>query len=248
MDARETKIYIAVICTVIVLGIIILFFFISIIRQQRRNMKLQQANILAEISAMERERARIALDLHDDLGPVLSVIKFKVDSVEPTDPEEREILVKASEQLDSLIDRMREVANNLMPRALHRKGLVAAVKEFISKAEGSGNLRIEFTGDEELLITEEKSINIYRAIQEVIHNCMKHAKATKLTIRFEQSGGILTILCRDNGAGFDYGKLSKESSGIGLRSLKNRTEIINGNLVVESKPGKGTAFLFEIPI
>ena len=76
MDARETKIYIAIIITAVVLGLIILYFALSIVRQQRRNISLQKALILAEIATLEKERSRIAADLHDDLGPVLSVIKF----------------------------------------------------------------------------------------------------------------------------------------------------------------------------
>lgn len=248
MDAQEARIYIAIIITVVVLGIIISYFALSVIRQQRRNLELQKANALAEISAMEKERARIAADLHDDLGPVLSVIKFRVDHVELVDPEEKKELTKASEQLDELIARMREVANNLMPSALTRKGLIRAVEEFTSNVAATGNISIEFTADENLMIGEEKSINIYRVIQEVVHNSLKHAKATKMEILFEIEGGYLKILCRDNGVGFNYEKTSKESIGIGLRSIKNRSEIMGGSVVVESKPGKGTAFLFEIPI
>lgn len=248
MDTQEARIYIAIIITVILLGIIIGFFAISIIRQQKRNLELQKANALAEISAMEKERARIAADLHDDLGPVLSVVKFRVDHVVSDESGEKEELVKASEQLDELIGRMREVANNLMPSALHRKGLISAIEEFISNASASSGIAILFEGEKDLNIGEDKSINVYRVIQEVVHNCIKHSKATKMEIELENHNGYLKITCRDNGVGFDYIKLSKESEGIGLRSIKNRTEIMDGSLVVESKPGKGSIFLLEIPI
>src|SRR5438477_5729337 len=112
--------------------------------QQRRNLELQKANALAEISAMEKERARIAADLHDALGPVLSVIKFRVDHVELLDKEEKAELAKASKQLDELIGHMREVANNLMPSALQRKGLIAAVEEFIQNVGKTNGLEIHF--------------------------------------------------------------------------------------------------------
>ena len=248
MDTQETRIYAAVLITSVTLGIIIAYFIISIIKQQRRNLELQKASILAELSAMEKERARIAADLHDDLGPILSVIKFQVDHVEGVRGEEKEQLGQASHYLDGLINRMREIANNLMPTALHRKGLVIAVEEFISKARETGNLKIDFSYPESLQLPEETSINIYRAIQEVVHNCIKHAKASELQILIRKKNGLLTILCRDNGKGFDYPKLAKESIGIGLKSLKNRTEMMGGTLEVESKGGKGTAFLFEIPV
>ena len=248
MDTQETKIYIAIIVSVIVIGIIVLYFTISVIRQQRRNLELQKANSLAEIAAMEKERARIAADLHDDLGPVLSVVKFRVDNVELVDEEEKEELVKASQQLDELIARMREVANNLMPSALIRKGLINAVHEFTSNAAATSGIIIRFTTTEDVNAGEEKNINIYRVIQEVVHNCMKHAKATRMDISFEIKNGKLIILCRDNGQGFDYTKMTTESGGIGLRSIKNRTDMMNGSLRVESQIGKGTAFLFEIPV
>jgi two-component system NarL family sensor kinase len=248
MDTKEARIYIAIIITVIVLGVIISFFAISIVRQQKRNLALQKANILAEISTMEKERSRIAADLHDELGPVLSVIKFQVDYAVLSEQVERKELGKASEQLDEMIERMREIANNLMPSALQRKGLIIALEEYISKVEGTGKLRIELEYPEQLELAEHKAIHVYRTIQEVIHNCVKHAKADKMYIRLERKNGYLTILCKDNGIGFDYPKLSKESEGIGLSSLKNRTEIMGGSLVVESRPGKGSAFLFEIPI
>ncbi len=248
MDPKEAGIYIAIIITVIVLGIIISFFAISIIRQQKRNLALQKANILAEISVMEKERSRIAADLHDELGPVLSVIKFQVDYAVQSEQVERKELGKASEQLDEMIERMREIANNLMPSALHRKGLVVALEEYIGKVESAGKLKIHLEYPNKLDLAEYKAIHVYRTIQEIIHNCVKHAKADNMDIRLERKDGYLTILCRDNGTGFDYPKLSKESEGIGLSSLKNRTEIMGGSLVVESKPGKGSAFLFEIPI
>jgi len=247
MDSQETRIYIAVIIAVILIGIIIVFFAISIVRQQRMNLELQKANALAEIAAMEKERARIATDLHDDLGPLLSVVKFQVDHVESVAEDEKEQLTKASKHLDGLIGRMREVANNLMPSALHRKGLVEAIEEFIRNAENSTGLRILLQSGSDISMAEEKRINIYRVIQEVVHNCLKHAKATELEINIEQRNGRLRILCRDNGKGFDYEKTIRESVGIGLRSLKNRSEIMGGTMEVESKIGIGSAFLFEIP-
>ena len=248
MESQEARIYTVILIISVTLGIIIAYFIVSIIRQQRRNMRLQKANILAEIAAMEKERMRIAADLHDDLGPILSVIQFQVDNVEGVQGEEKQQLIEASRHLDSLIGRVREIANNLMPSALHRKGLMTAIEEFISKAGTASRLRIQFKYPDGLQLPDEMSINIYRAIQEVVHNCIKHARASELEIRITKKKGKLTILCRDNGKGFNYSLMAKESSGIGLKSLKNRTEMMGGTMEAESKEGKGTAFLFEIPV
>lgn len=248
MDAQEARIYVAVIITGLVLGIIIIYFTLSVIRQQRRNLELQKANALAEISAMEKERARIAADLHDDLGPVLSVVKFQIDHVEQLQADEKLELVKASKQLDELITRMREVANDLMPSALHRKGLVSAVSEFVRTASAAHDIPIDFLAVEGLVISEEKSINIYRVMQEVIHNSIKHAKAGRIEVVFTLQTNFLKITCRDNGLGFDHAIALKSGDGIGLRSIRNRTEIMGGHMEVASKAGKGTVYIFEIPI
>jgi signal transduction histidine kinase len=249
MDAREARIYIAVIITVVVLGIIIFYFAISIIRQHRRNSELQKENTLAEITAMEKERARIAGDLHDDLGPILSVIKFEIDSIPNISRDKRMQLQKTSVQLDDLIERIREISYNLMPTALQRKGLVTALEEFITKANSICpplNIRLNTTG--KLSIEEEKSIHIFRMLQEIIHNCIRHSSASELLIGLDQNDSKIMILCHDNGIGFDADKIIKDGTGIGLRSLKNRTDMLGGRLKLESKKGKGTSFFFEIPL
>ena len=248
MDTQETRIFIAIIITAILLGIIIFYFVLTMIRQLKRNIALQKKNILAELQAMEKERARIAADLHDDLGPILSVTKFQVDFAKQSQRVEKEELDKASEHLDTLIERIREIANDLMPTALQRKGLVPALEEFISQVNSTGPLQIKFTHDTIDALGEDKVIHIYRTVQELIHNCIRHAAATNLEIQLHKKNGTLRLLCRDNGKGFNVKIRTAESTGIGLRSLKNRTEILGGAMAIESKPAKGTAFLFTIPV
>src|SRR5688500_2056178 len=118
MDQQETSLLTAVVIAAVALGIIIFAFFLSIIRQQRRNLALQKMNMMAEINAMERERARIANDLHDDLSPVLSVIKFQVISLKVTEEKDQQQVQHAAAHLDSMIHRLREISNNLMPNTL----------------------------------------------------------------------------------------------------------------------------------
>jgi signal transduction histidine kinase len=188
---------------------------------------------------MERERARIAADLHDDLGPLLSVIKFRVNH------QEKEELERASEQLDEAITRMREVSNDLMPSVLQRKGLIAAIQEFVTHAQQSSRIGIIFELVGEPVIPGDMVVHIFRIVQECVHNCIKHANASFCEIRMEQIGNDLLLECRDNGIGFDT---KKESEGIGIRSLHNRTAIMNGTLHIHSVPAKGTNYSFEIPV
>jgi len=93
-----------------------------------------------------------------------------------------------------------------------------------------------------------KSIHLYRIIQEIIHNTIKHAGASELKIEIRQTGSLLVLLTYDDGNGFDYSLQSRKNEGLGLRNLFSRTEMLGGSLAVESSPGKGTGFIIEIPL
>jgi two-component system NarL family sensor kinase len=248
MDTQEARIFIAIVISSILLGVIIFYFALTMIRQQKRNLALQKANIIAEFHAMEKERSRIAADLHDDLGPVMSVVKFQVDHAKHSAVVEKEELEKASESLDVMIERMREIANNLMPSVLQRKGLIPALQEFFGKAETAGKLVIHFEYKENIQLNEDQQLQIYRTLQELIHNCIKHANATTIDVMITEERGELNLFYTDNGIGFDVERTNKVATGIGLRSLRNRTQILGGEMTVESKVGKGTAFLFRLPL
>lgn len=248
MDPKEEAIYTALLISCAVIGVVFTYFVVSIIRQQRRNLELSRRNILAEIAAMEKERSRIANDLHDDLGPLLSVIKFQVDTVQGAGPDDDALLQEASTGLDGLIGRMREISSNLTPTSLTRKGLTASLEKFAANLQSSGKIKVRFTHDVLPPIAEDRSINIYRMVQEVINNTLKHAGATEVRLNMEVKNERLHLLCTDNGSGFDYEESLKDGGGLGLRSLKSRADVMNARMRVESVPGKGTAYLFEIPI
>ncbi len=247
MDAQETRIYTAVIITAIVLGTIILFFIISILRQQKKNMELHKKNILAEITQIEKERARIAADLHDDLGPLLSAVKMKINSFELSQKGQEEIF-ETNQHIDDILNRIREISFDLMPNSLLRKGLFMAIKEFIGYLNNTSGINYIFNGDPNTNLSEQRSINIYRIIQEIVHNAIKHSGATELKIDLETIKNNLVLRVADNGIGFDYNKESKDTIGFGLRSLLSRTEIMSGQMFLESQKGKGTTYTFEIPI
>ena len=248
MGTQEKNLFIGIIISMLVVGAVLLFFTISLIRQQRRTLLLQKQNALAEISAMEKERARIANDLHDDVGPVLSVIKFQIDGVEAGTEEDQEELDKATEQIDGLMKKLREISANLMPSSLLRKGLVAASAEFLEKVQKTGIFDVSFTNNLETEVSQEQRINTFRILQEVVHNAIKHSKASRLEVDLSEKEGRLQLLIRDNGKGFDYNLLKNESAGFGLRSLKSRAELMGGTLRVETKESVGSAFLFDIPL
>ena len=248
MDARDSSLYTAILIASIIIGIIIIYFIISIIRHQRKNLELYRQSVLAEITAMEKERARIAADLHDELGPMLSAIKLKIGSFELIDEDDKIEAEKTNDHIDSLMKRMREISYDLIPNTLIRKGLVVALKEFIDYTNESDQLKITFNAGEAISTDQQKAIHIYRIAQEVINNTIRHSGAKLLTVDLKQENGILFLSTIDDGVGFDHYAASKGQGGIGLRNILNRTEIIGGQMFIESEKQKGTKYSFEIPV
>lgn len=248
MDAHETKIYLAVLITGFTLGLIIIYFGVSLYRHQRRNLALHRLNLLAEISTLEKERTRMAKDLHDDLGSFLTVTKFQVSSVMPSNEEDAVLLQKATANIDQALTRLREIAGDLMPGALARKGLVVALQELMDTVSQTCTLRIIFRHQLSETRLEDKGIHLYRVMQELLQNAIKHARATLINIELKEEEDQLYIFYTDNGAGFDYVKTAGNTSGFGLRSLKSRIEIMGGSLQAKSTPQAGTEYLMTIPL
>jgi len=248
MDAQETSIYVAVLAAGLILGIIILYFAISIIRQQRNNIALYRKSIRAEITTLEKERTRMAKDLHDELGPMLSVIKFYVDNPASDKQERQEQSRLVSNSVDDVINRIREIAGNLTPTLLIKKGLIAAIRDFAEDASQAASVSIRFQHKVYSELPSDLSINIYRIIQEGVHNALKHSHCTEIIIQIKEQEQQLFVVCQDNGIGYDQHQALNQKNGVGLMSLKSRTEVLEGQMHVKTKPGLGTFLLFIIPL
>jgi two-component system, NarL family, sensor kinase len=246
MDEKEARFYTAILIVCAVVGVIIAYFIVSIIRQQRRTVRLYKQSLLTEITTLEKERSRMASDLHDEVGPLLSAIKLRIGSLDIHGEEDEEEVRKTETQLDTLIKRMREISFDLMPTSLTRKGLAAALNEFIEYCSKSNVLKISFKYVD-IQLTQAQSINLYRIVQEIIHNTIKHAEALELLIELKKEKNKIVLATKDNGKGFDYEEKSGEAKGLGLQNLLRRSEIIGGKMFFESKKGKGTTYIFEIP-
>jgi two-component system, NarL family, sensor kinase len=243
----EEEVFDAVLISAIIVALIIIFFIISITREHKKVLNWQQARIAAEINTLENERKRIADDLHDELGPLLSAIKLQINHLEPVDETEVAVLEKSSEQIDSIIQRFREISYDLLPNTLVRKGLIKATEEFISKLKPLHPLDISFTHCEFTLLPE-REINLYRILQEIIHNTVKHARATALSISIQKNNKMLLLKTKDDGIGFNYSEKTQIARGLGLLSIQSRVELLGGQLLVTSQPGAGTIFEIEMPL
>lgn len=247
MDPKETATYHAVLIAASVIGTIILYFIISVIRYQRSNRNRFRNKLHAEITLLEKERARIAADLHDELGPLLSAVKFKLDKIDEQ-PGSNKALAEASMQyIDNILLQVRGIAYGLMPITLIRNGLVPALEEFITQTAQNSSLKIHFRHQNLPPLSPEISIHLYRILQELIHNTVKHAFATRLNISLGSDNKSVIIAAADDGDGFNPANTGTVP-GIGLQSLKNRTELLSGDIHIKSAPGKGTSIYIEIPL
>lgn len=248
MDTPEAKLYDALLMVVGVVGSVLIYFIITIIRYQRRSLRLHKEKIQAEIDTLEKERTRIASDLHDELGPLLSAVKLQINSIDAVNDTDAITIMKSSTHIDSIITKLREISNNLMPNTLVRKGLQKAIVEFVDHAGHASGLQVKYICEQQININQQKEINIYRIIQEIVHNTIKHAGATILIIKMMKEENRLLLMTADNGKGFDYFSKIKDNPGLGLRNLQSRADVMGAELSCQSEPGKGTMYTFEIPL
>jgi signal transduction histidine kinase len=227
------------------LGVIITFFIITMLRYHRRYVRLQKDRVMNEIAVLENERRRMAYDLHDGLGPMLSSIKLNINSIETNSKEDEAIIQKASNHIDDTITNMRAISYNLLPVTLERKGLFEALREFIDHASARSKLPIQLFLKHPVKIPKDKEIHVFRMLQEIVHNSIKHAKAKNLYIGFGYDEERVVIFAKDDGIGFDYAHVKEHSGGLGLKSIESRADLLNCIMLVESAPGKGTSWLFK---
>lgn len=248
MASYETKTLIAALLASGILAVILLYFFITTLRQKRRHDKLQLQMMEAEIKSKEAERNRIASDLHDDLGPIISAVKLQISSISITDPDDLETIRKCDEQIDAILQRLREIANDLMPAVLMRKGLIYAIQEFINQLSLITSENIQFfCASTHLGLNKDAEIHLFRIIKELIHNALKHAHASMIQVRIEKNDLKIFIEIVDNGKGFILENVRQDGVGIGLTTVTSRVEIMGGEVFIETMPGRGCRFNIEIP-
>lgn len=248
MDAEETKIYFAILAAFAGIAIVVIYFVLSMVKQQRAVSSLQKAYAQAEINALEKDRSRIAADLHDELAPMLSAVKMKMGSFSLSDPEDLEQQQNCETIISELSRRMREISFDLMPASLLKKGVFVAVEEFIETIRRSSSMHITLHMPtlNTLKLQPEQEVHLYRIVQELVHNTLKHAGARALQIHFEKEAQDLVLLTADDGKGFHY--QPQGSAGLGLGSILNRVNILNGTVDVNTAPGKGTRYHIKIPL
>lgn len=215
---------------------------VSAIRDITERKMYEKQVLNAIISGEEKERTRIAKELHDGLGPYLSTMKFYFQWLAESDDEKKKkvIIEKGNDSMHEAITILREISNNLNPHILTNYGLMDAIDAFISKFEDNELIEFNFTPIKEDKINHNIEVALYRIVIELINNTLKHANASKIYITFKKIEETkLKMMYADDGDGFEYDPNNKKTAGIGLLNIQNRVSTLDGELEIKTAPKKG---------
>lgn len=241
--------------------LLVIVLFLWIFNKNQKKLSVQkEINLKQELSAFENrhklsvskaliqgeemERKRIARELHDGLGSMLSSVKIHLNLAKK---ENAETVNGVDAMLDNSIKELRNISQNLMPESLLELSLEHALRDLCA-ANSNAVTKVEF----QYLIKKSRlpknsEIMIYRIIQELLNNALKYAKASQVLVSCSQNKDVFFITVEDNGVGFDVLD-PKNKNGMGLKNIKNRVEFLNGKLEIESKPNQGTSAYIELNV
>ena len=223
--------------------------------QQQRIRELEKDKQLVAVDSMlkgqEDERSRLAKDLHDGLGGLLSGVKFSLNNMKDNliiTADNMAVFERSLDMIDTSIRELRRVAHNMMPEMLTKFGLNEALKDYCNTINTSKLLTIKYQSvGMEARLDNSVEIIIYRIIQELLNNTMKHAAATEAFVQVIREKDRLNVVVEDNGKGFDAGLL-ENNKGAGLANVRSRVDYLKGQLDIHAEPGKGTLVNIEFNI
>lgn len=215
-------------------------------------LKLQTEKTSAIVEAEEKERIRLAKELHDGVGPMLSIAKFQLENAMNQTKfisiEQESLFINTSTMIDDAAREIRTVSHDLMPNALLIQGLVSAVREFVNRLSLTGKVKVllDVANLDERLPQLTETV-LYRVLQELVGNVIKHSEATHVQIQLIRNEKELTMMIEDDGKGFDTAKIA-DYKGIGLKNIISRIDFLNGKVNFDSSPNSGTTVIVEVPL
>ena len=243
------------------------FFVISFVMYYQKK-KFQEEKKLIEIektyqrllldtalNSEETERRRIAQDLHDDIGTMLSLTKLSLNQLSKLIVEsgvkEDQIMRKSQSLVEETILHVRRITRDLVPTTLERFGLAAAIEEFINKLEEDNSLKLTFHSNTEDSPRQSQKIEltVYRIMQELVNNSIKHSQCSQIEINLQVNGKTIILQVTDNGIGFDF-ELVKENNltGLGLLGIESRLAIVDGTIQYNKPAVGGSKAVARIPV
>jgi len=233
------------------------FFFIAyqkrLLQKQlelNRVVQNQQEEIIKNtIQSQENERKRIARDLHDEVGAMLSVVKLTVGRIEKKAEggKAKELATETKTYLDDVILQVRRISRSLLPPSLEKLGLYFALEELANWVNKSDQLAIEcWKSGEQFRFDSKQELAVFRIVQELVNNAIKHAEASRILIDIRFAKQLVAVVVADDGKGFSPEE--KMQTGLGLRNLESRSEMANAKFKMKSSPGKGTRAIIALQI
>ncbi|CAD0005647.1 MULTISPECIES: sensor histidine kinase [Flavobacterium] len=233
---------------------LIVFFYFSrkkIIQKELEKKDLilthQRDQLHAVLITQEEERKRIAQDLHDDISSKLNVVSlnsYLLTSANLTEAETKEITTNIINLTAKALDNSRKIAHNLLPPVFDKFGLHAGVEELCEEFESSKSLKVFYQNKIDFNENEKnKHLHVFRILQELMNNSLRHGKATEISIIFDKVNGINSCIYKDNGVGFDS-KKSENQKGLGMKNIDSRISFLNGNIEISSEVNKGIDVFF----
>lgn len=242
---KQLYIWLGITGGVMILLLIGIFFYRHRLNKQRVRQLEQEKQLVATQSILDgetAERSRLARDLHDGLGGMLSVVKLNLKDMKNysvLDSPDIDRFNNALGMLDQSIGELRRVAHHMMPESLMRYGLKISLEDYCRAIPGA---RFQYYGNEERL-DDRLEVVLYRCAYELVNNAVKYAEATAINVQLMIENGLVSLTVHDNGIGFDPEKVTP---GSGLDNIRTRVSAYNGKMMIYSSPGNGTEASVEI--
>ncbi len=220
-------------------------------RQEQENMQIlfQQELLKTRLEIQEQTFRNISEEIHDNIGQVLTLIKVNIDHfLTDVYNTANERLAETRNLVIKVIQDIRDLSKSLNTDLINRIGLSAAIEQQLNLLRKTGQYEIEFTLKGEVTdYAPQTQLVVFRIVQELLHNILKHSEATMILVSMHYQTDKLSIVVNDNGKGFDTFNAEFTNSGLGLLNIKNRIKMVNGFIHFSSETQKGTTVLIELP-
>ena len=249
----QTALIIFIVLATFIFVVFVTGLFIFIYQYRKRKIVHESEKQLIAMNSIiqgqEAERSRMAKDLHDGLGGMLSGIKLNLSALKGNlDSTEKEwpLFNKSIVQLDKAIAEMRRVAHNMMPEALLKLGLTEAIQDYCDGINESNTITTRFTAIGPLqAVAQPVSVILYRIIQELTNNAIKYGAPKNIFVQLNRHDKGVTLTVEDDGKGFNT---SQTSTGTGLQNVRTRVDYLKGSMDIHSEAQQGTSVTVEIPL
>jgi two-component system, NarL family, sensor kinase len=261
-QSQATQIYliiaIAIVTMLVMAGAIIIFVVFyqkRMIKEQMKRQALefeyQQKMLQAELESQESERRRLAADLHDSIGGMLSTIRVGISTMARSLPDPQSV-DQTKQMLDDTITSVRRISRDLMPSTLEKFGLTHALTELCERFQATSKICIAFIHEgESLSLDKTRELMIFRIVQELLNNAIKHSQAQQITVKIN-AGTRLSVVVEDNGVGYDpdafRNDAQKSGRGLGLFNIENRARLLGAKLEFVRNVSPGSRTVITLPL